>query len=181
MQTAVTTPSLFLRDLQFKIHTINFCYNKYKLLFCHRTLTNNRKINLSEFRYFVTRSKFNNIFKLLFCIISDKKHCNLCPAISTRCQQGEKISRRRLLPAPIHDPLFSELTSLLSSIDCNWPNNSCAIRAIRPVSDTSAIYVRDPLVSLPPLIHASQGPPLFLPSYCLRHFLFPSRITFLTY
>lgn len=136
-----------------------------------------------ESRYFVTRAQNLIIFSNYYFLLSPTKSIiTYVPhPISTRCQQGGKISRRRLLPAPIHDSLFSELTSILPSIDCNWPNNSCAIRAIRPVSDTSAIYVHRSSRFIAPSHPRLPRASLISTLYCLRHFLFPSRITFLTY
>lgn len=160
-----------------------FVFNKYKLwFFFYRTLTNNKQINLLESRYFVTRAQNLIIFSNYYFLLSPtKSNITYVPhPISTRCQQGGKISRRRL-PAPIHNPLFSELTSIPRSIDCNWPNNSCAIRAIRPVSDTSAIYVRRSSRFIAPSHPRLPRASLISTLYCLRHFLFPSRTTFLTY
>lgn len=151
------------------------------LSFCHQTLTN-KQINLSDSRYLVTRTQNLICSNYYFLLSPTKSIVTYVPhPISTRRQQGGKISRRKLLPAPIHDPLFSELTSILPSIDCNWPNNSCAIRAIRPVSDTSAIYVCRSFRFIAPSHPRLPRATLISTLYCLRHFLFPSRITFLTY
>lgn len=153
------------------------------LAFRRRTLINNNQTNLSRSRYFATHLKFNNTSNYFFIV--DNKHRNSCSAsnIDTTSTTRWKDFETR---APARTNTRSS-TYLVTDFDTpkyrlQLAEQICALFERFYLLLTRQLFMfTDPFTSsLSPNPHLPRTSPIST-LYCFRHFLFPSRVTFLTH